>query len=229
MTRPGESVWALALMQEANDAAALFGQGLAAVGRMRSDYEDAVAVMALLALGAEKMLKLTIGLNRVEQSGTWPPKVEMIGLGHRIKEAERRARSALNTEPGTSVGWMGDLKSQVDADPVLPQVLEALHRFGDRGRFYFLDYLGEAPQPGPAPSILWQQMTTAIARRDGELLAAIAGGATAAQGRAQVNAIIGGSLRRWWELYVTAWRTGVIGEQAKQFAPEIKLRGLGGV
>jgi hypothetical protein len=64
--------WAMAMIQEANIAASLFSQGLTIVRAMRDDYNNAAPVMSLLALGAEKVLKLTIGLARLSAGPATP-------------------------------------------------------------------------------------------------------------------------------------------------------------
>jgi hypothetical protein len=212
-----------ALIQEANDAAALFSHGLAVTRAMLDDYTNAVSIMSLLALGAEKMLKLTVGLAALDQSGSWPTKAEMQAIGHRVLAADVKARATLRMHQGTAPGHLASLRAEVDADPVLPLILEALDHFGDAGRFYFLDYLGEKPQTRSAPQVLWQGMTDAVLAGDPQMRKAISSFATHKDGRIQLSAAIVGSLTRWWEMYVAAWRTGVIGESAKQIAPEAKL------
>ena len=106
---------------------------------------------------------------------------------------------------------------------MLPLILKALGRFGADGRFYFLDHLGERPQAQESPQALWREMTDTIIRSRPRLIQAISAAATYDQGRSDLNQAIVGSLSGWWELYVAAWRTGVIGERAKQFSSEIKL------
>jgi hypothetical protein len=160
MTTQASLQWPLALIRESNDAAALFSRGLDALRTMRHDYTDAVAVMSLLALGAEKMLKLTIGLAGRDQGTGWPSTDYMRWkIGHRVLYADQTARPLLDSHPGTAPGLLADLKRQVNADPVLPAALGALDRFGDAGRFYFLDVLASATQPQDAPQTLWTDMT----------------------------------------------------------------------
>ncbi|GAB3832548.1 hypothetical protein ACFPIJ_36350 [Dactylosporangium cerinum] len=224
MTTP-VSLWPLALIRESNDAAALFSRGLDALRAIRHDYTDAVAVMSLLALGAEKMLKLTIGLASRDQGAAWPSKDHMRrNIGHRVLKADQVARPLLDTHSGTAPGMLADLKQQVNHDPVVPQALRALDRFGDAGRFYFLDTLASANQLQDAPQTLWAEMTAAIAEGNSDLLADLASPDRYSHGRRQLNDTVTSALTRWWHLYATAWRTGAIGDEAKQYASELDLQ-----
>ncbi|MEV6350995.1 hypothetical protein [Actinoplanes sp. NPDC051851] len=202
----------------------MFSRGIDALRAMRHDYTDAVAVMSLLALGAEKMLKLTIGLSGRDQGTGWPSKDEMrLKIGHRVLKADRIARPTLDSNPGTAPGWLAGLKHQVNADPVLSTVLEALDRFGNAGRFYYLDLLASATQPQDAPQTLWTNMTTALTTGEPRLLADLASVDRYEAGRRQLNEMVAAALIGWWELYAAAWRTGAIGKEAQRYSPEIAL------
>jgi hypothetical protein len=224
MTTQADLQWPLALIRESNDAAALFSRGLDAVRTMRHDYTDAVAVMALLALGAEKMLKLTIGLAGRGEGAGWPSKDYMRWeIGHRILKADQIARPLLDTYPGSVPGLLTDLKRRVGADPVLPHALEALDNFGKDGRFHYLDMLASATLTEDSPQTLWISMTTAIAQNDSDMLTDLASVEHFGRGRQRLNNTVVAALSGWWDLYMTSWRTGAIGDEAKQYASGIAL------
>lgn len=210
-------------MREANNAASLFAHGLRVTRNMADDYADAVAAMSLLAIGAEKLLKLTIGIDHVGRTTRWPTGAEMKAIGHRIVPADKVACEIISRAGGTAPGHVAALLNEVEADPVLPNVLEALDRFGASGRFFFLDLLGDQPQQQLPPQMLWEQMTIEIAQSDPQLLAALSAVATYAQGRRELNAVIRTSLTRWWEAYQSAWKTGVVGKYGSRFARELDL------
>src|SRR4051812_4460266 len=110
MTTPIERASGLGLIRECNDAASLFSRGLGTIRAIGGHYEDAVVVMSLLALGAEKMLKVTIGLAKRDQAGTWPTKDYMRRkIGHRVATADHGARPLLDLHPGTAPGWLDGL------------------------------------------------------------------------------------------------------------------------
>ncbi|MFG1723225.1 hypothetical protein ACGFII_31860 [Micromonospora chalcea] len=162
MSSPG-SRWNINLDNEANDAAVLFSHGLAITENINRDYTAAVAAMSLLALGAEKLLKLTVGLAHLDRGDPWPRQGYMRrDLGHRVATADKTARDLLNLNRGTAPGDVQEKAAQVDGDKVLAVALAALERFGDTGRFYFLDSLGEQPQTERAPHFLWLDMVSEI-------------------------------------------------------------------
>jgi hypothetical protein len=223
MTTQNGMEWGLAMIRECNDAARLFSRGLYATRAIRFDYDDAVVVMSLLALGAEKMLKLTIGLAHRDRGDPWPSTDDMRRIGHRVRKADRIARPLLDRNAGTAPGVLDGMKSAVHNDRTVDQVLEALDRFGAAGRFHYLDLLAEDPQPGDSPQTLWTTMTTAIALGNPALLADINSKERVHEGRRQLNEEVATTLTRWWELYVAAWRTGAIGKEAQRYAGEVAL------
>ena len=223
MTTQKDTAWGLAMIRECSDAASLFSRGLHATRAIRFDYDDAVVVMSLLALGAEKMLKLTIGLAHRDRGERWPSTADMRRIGHRVREADRIARPLLDRYAGTAPGFLDGVKFAVGNDRTVDEVLEALDRFGAAGRFYYLDLLAEDPQPGESPRMLWTSMTTAMALSDPALLADINSTERAHEGRRRLNEEVATALARWWDLYVAGWRTGVIGKEAQRYAGGIAL------
>jgi hypothetical protein len=216
----------LSLIQECTDASSLFTRGLDMLTSIRDDDTGAVAVMSLLALGAEKMLKLTIGLEAVGQGRSWPSKPQMQAIGHQVLAADRAARPLLSRQPGTVPGHVAELAARVDADAVLPVLLEALDRFGAAGRFYHLDILAESQQPEQSPKHLWHNARVAVMKQDPGLAAAIGETTEFTASRRRWNMMMVASLQLWWELYYSAWRSGVIGDLARQYSGELKLRDI---
>ncbi|GGQ70220.1 hypothetical protein [Couchioplanes azureus] len=223
VVRPGSSHWNILLGNEANDAASLFTHGLRITRDIRADYNDAAAAMSLLALGAEKLLKLTIGLAHLNRGEPWPSRRRMVQIGHRVATADVEARAMLDLSRGTVPGHMQERATQVQNDRVLVAALEALERFADRGRFYFLDSLGENPQADTAPHFLWIGMVSAIINSDVDLSVKMNTADGWKQERPNVNGVIVTSLRDWWEFYRAAWTTGVNGALAKDLSSAIRL------
>jgi hypothetical protein len=220
---PGSKPWNLLLSQEADDAAALFTHGLRITQEIRHDYNDAASAMSLLALGAEKMLKLTIGLARLSRSQPWPGRNYMHRLGHKIVIADKRARRMLDLRCGTVPGHMQERAAKIDSDNVIALALPALERFADQGRFYFLDSLGEDPQTEAAPHSLWTSMVEDVMLANPQLRPMSGESASLDMSRSQVNLVIVASLRDWWEFYRVAWMTGVNGPLAKELSSAIRL------
>jgi hypothetical protein len=100
-------------------------------------------------------------------------------------------------------------------------VTAALTRYGDRGRFYDLDALGESPQTEESPVELWERLEGEVFRANPQSL-----DDWIAVGRAApLNASIEKSLRAWWELSWRAWTHGVIGARAESLGWQIRLEG----
>ncbi|MFI5895703.1 hypothetical protein ACIA5D_36970 [Actinoplanes sp. NPDC051513] len=220
---PGSPRWNILLGNEANDAAALFSHGLRVTRDIRTDYSDAAAAMSLLALGAEKLLKLTIGLAYLDRGESWPSLKRMMQIGHRIVPADVEARSMLDLTRGTAPGHLQEIFARIDGDAVLASILNTLDRFADKGRFYFLDSLGESPQEETAPHFMWMGMTSATIESDPELLSKMSTPQGWQQGRPRLNRVIVASLEDWWETYRAAWTTGANGTVAQSLSAAVHL------
>jgi hypothetical protein len=201
----------------------LFTHGLRITRNIRTDYNDAIPAMSLLALGAEKLLKLTIGLADLDRGQSWPTLERMKKIGHRVVPADTEARSLIDLSRGTAPGYLQALYAQIQSDQVLAATLEALDRFGDQGRFYFLDSLGEKPQPEAAPHFMWMGMTSAIMDADANLLARMSTPRGWQEARPELNRVIVASLERWWEFYQAIWATGANGAKAQELSASIFL------
>ena len=68
--------WA-ALSKELDASASLLAHGVRILQIDGYSVLDAPAVLACLATGAEKLLKLTIGMMSMDANGTWPDKKTM--------------------------------------------------------------------------------------------------------------------------------------------------------
>ncbi|MCU7730922.1 hypothetical protein ODJ79_45020 [Actinoplanes sp. KI2] len=223
MNTPGSLQWNLALIEEANEASALFAHGLRIIKATTYDYDDASPAMALLALGAEKLLKLTIGMARLDRGEPWPSKNHMQRIRHRVVVADAQARAQLDLTRGTVPYHIQARRAAIEADPVIAAELNALDRFGDQGRFYFLDSLGDDPQVQPSPRSIWAGMVSSILAADVDLSAQMNTQDGWKAGRQVINQAVYRSLFDWWEFYRAVWMTGVLGTQAKEFSSAIRL------
>jgi hypothetical protein len=220
MTRPQLA----ALSKELDAAASLLAHGVRILQSDGYSVLDAPAVLACLAIGAEKLLKLTIGMVAIEETGFWPNKKTMAErYRHAILALDRHARAAITRRIDNSgaPGYIRELLSSVQNDVVIGPVLEALDNYARQGRFYNLDMLADAPQVDPSPSELWHDgMETKILLADTSLLEEIADPKKYLAGRKKLNRKIVGSIEGWWELYYRAWLTGVVGSLAQMWAPQ---------
>jgi hypothetical protein len=128
MTRPQLA----ALSKELDAAASLLAHGVRILQSDGYSVLDAPAVLACLAIGAEKLLKLTIGMVAIEETGFWPNKKTMAErYRHAILALDRHARAAITRRIDNSgaPGYIRELLSSVQNDVVIGPVLEALDNY----------------------------------------------------------------------------------------------------
>lgn len=223
VVQPRSPQWNVLLGNEANDAAALFTHGLRITRDIRTDYSDAAAAMSLLALGAEKLLKLTIGLAHLDRGAQWPSLREMKRIGHEVAAADVRARTMLDLTRGTAPGHIQELSDRIVGDKVLALALQTVERFADKGRFHFLDSLGERPPSDAAPHVMWMAMVSGIMANDPELSAKMNTLGGWQEGRPIINQVIVASLTQWWDFYRAVWTTKAVGDLAAQLSSAVRL------
>ncbi|WP_395695287.1 hypothetical protein [Nocardioides sp.] len=208
------------LLFEVDEAVALGRSALRVLDSMRSTTESHAAVLALLSIAAEKTLKLTLGLHATASLGTWPSVNKMRGYRHNIVRLDQEVTELYRTnlERSRVPGTLAVLIEETQGDPVLQGMLEVLSNWGGEGRFIHLDELAGRPQGVESAQLLWDETEQIILQSSPELLRELITARGDVNPRAGVNAIMSGSVRRWWELHVRAWMTGTIGEPAKQLS-----------
>lgn len=212
----------IALSDEVDAAASLLRHGLRVLESYTFAARDADAVFVCLAGGAEKLLKLSAGLHALEASGSWPSKATMMGIGHDIVKLYSHVRGLIVHDAptrSTAPGFITELLEKVDNDPHVGQVLEVLGTYATRGRFYNLDHLADAPQPGDSPKQLWEALHQGLLKLHPHLLMQLASVEQSDAARTEINTVIVQSITDWRELISRAWRTGVFGNLGKQWAP----------
>ncbi len=211
--------WAFALEAETEEAGRLLLHGTALLRDYRFFSTDAAPLLAVLSTGAEKMLKLTFGLNARDETGSWPEVRVMKGpYSHRILDLDTECRAIFSRRLTTP--YLRGLLSGVEHDRKLSLVLAVLDRYAKTGRFFNLDLLADAPQPRPSPEHLWQEVESEAEASDADtqrLLADLSGDSFD-EGRRRINRALADSLDAWRELYFRAWINGVIGAEAKRYA-----------
>lgn len=117
-------------------------------------------ILTMLSIGVEKLFKLTLGLVALDRDGKWPTKAEMQGWGHQLVSMHQNIVDELRVRTANSSQYVRGLLAEVDADPVVVPVIDALDMYGRMGRFYYLDQLGDDPQP-VRPDAAWQTVEQA--------------------------------------------------------------------
>lgn len=211
----------IALGDEVDAAASLLRHGLSLLASYTFASRDVDAVFVCLAGGAEKLLKLSTGLHALDTSGELA--VEGHDDGHRPRHRQAARPRATSHRPGCAHRQHRSrlhrrATRQGDNDPHIGKVLETLGSYAIKGRFYNLDHLADAPQPDDSPKQLWEALHQGLLRLHPNLLMQLA---SVAQSQAARAELIISSITGWRELITRAWRTGVFGSLAKQWAPQL--------
>jgi len=214
-----------ALMEEIDAARSLLQHGITILESYTYAGRDADAVFVCLAGGAEKLLKLSAGVASLDTTGTWPSKSVMINWGHDITQLNRHVRSLIIQYAfrSSAPGYIAELLAAVDKDPYIGALLDTLGAYAKQGRFYNLDHLADATQPGDPPGELWERLHRKLTEQNPELLTGLTMPDGWNQARTRLNQHIVMSIRSWRELIVRSWCTGVLGGVAKQWGPQLTL------
>lgn len=119
-------------------------------------------ILTMLSIGVEKLYKLTLGVAVLDSTHKWPTKADMVAYGHGVEAMHAAVMAELTTRTASSTPYVRGLLAGVQADPVIPPLIAALDRYGRKGRFFYLDLLGEDPQPWESPEGYWQEIENAV-------------------------------------------------------------------
>lgn len=217
----------LALDAECRNAVSLAKSGLKLLGEMKYSTIGLPAVFSCLALGSEKLLKLTYGVSQQAQGCGWPRISEMKRYGHNVWELDTKGRSLvlqsahLATHQPVVDGWI----KSVDSNPWIDQFLKILSNYGAGGRFHYLDRLAEqGTDRGSEPSEQWRALEVAVLR-EADLSQDID------ELTQKMRERVDEAFRDWWTMYTRAWVHGVFGVGAINhgYTLEINSRTLPGL
>jgi hypothetical protein len=150
----------LALIEEMTSTRNLLAYGVRVVrtGAFVSTTRD--PILTMLSIGVEKLYKLTLGLIALDVDQRWPSAKVMKANGHKLGDMHQKVIEELRERTRSKSQYVRGLFAEVESDPVVIPVIEALDMYGRRGRFYYLDQLGESPQ-AVSPDDAWQKIELA--------------------------------------------------------------------
>ena len=217
----------LPLLYEIESAASLLAGGVTLLWRASAGPHEPSAILATLATGSEKLLKLSIGLLAVTETGGWPGLGDMQRRGHGIlamhvetlNDLRRRLRDPMTS--GTAALALTTLRQEVIDNPVLTLTLRCLSAYATEGRFHNLDRLAGADGIGSSPKQRWEELESVILTENDELRHTLGTRAFDTVGRPGLNRVIGTSVVRWWRLHLHSWNTGVLGPTAQQWSSHL--------
>lgn len=219
----------MALIEEMDSARNLLNYGERVIRTAAFIETTRDPILTMLSIGAEKLLKLALGLSILDESGAWPSQATMkneFRHGTKLMDAALRERLRVGIVGREYESYIAGLLGAVESDLIWPAILDALDTYGRSGRFYNLDMLGEQPQSWDSPIGYWDSIESAALASDAELNAryhaALASGDQPEfdEFLSALNAKIADSLHRWWEMIAVLGRHGVLGETGKVFGFE---------
>ena len=213
-----------ALVREIDAVSTLLRHGFAIMPNYRFASRDAEALFVCWAGGAEKLLKLTVGLVAYDEGEAWPNLATMKGAGHKITELDDAARKLINLRASQSTvpGHIEALLERTDGHSGVVQILSTLERYAVKGRFFNLDLLAGQMQAGERPLDLWEELHQMILEANPDMMEDLAGESWE-DARQELNKIIAWSMALWCELLRSAWATGVCGALARMQSPSLDL------
>lgn len=226
---------AFALIFETTSTRNLLGYGLWALRNARFWETTRDPILTMLSIGVEKLLKMSLGLTHVAEQAEWPPLAKfrdtwrhnIVSMHDDLMQTIRR-----RLPEATHPAYVESQLVEVEADPVLPVLMAALSRYGQSGRFYYLDELALSPQTGEDPSHMWSEAENVALRLDPVMKAKF----EAASGSApdvfdafihELEARMAESIERWWDVIALAGKHGILGERGKAWGFDVEKSMVG--
>jgi len=217
------------LIQESDSAKHLLAYGIRALRTAAFIETTRDPIMTMLSIGIEKMLKLGLGLLHVEDQGVWlSARVLKSDLRHDLIKMECLLREAIRNHRAraTHVAFVDQALAEVDADPVWPSLVAALNRYGQEGRFYYLDALAENPQREESPQVFWDAAERVVLDNDeaiSDLFQRMLSDFSLSDEFARsLNGRMADSLQRFWDLVTMSAVQGVLGTRGKAWGLDLK-------
>lgn len=212
----------LNLIQESDSAKHLLAYGIRALRTAAFIETTRDPIMTMLSIGVEKMLKLGLGMNHIAGTGVWLPLTVLKNdYRHNLIKMDALLRDAIrnNITRATHRYWVDEALAAVEGDPVWSPLVAALNRYGQEGRFYYLDALAENPQRDESPQTFWDAAERVALENDPELNdlfdRMLADYSLSDEFYRKLNERMAGSLQRYWDLVAMAGVQGVLGDRGK--------------
>jgi len=220
------------LIQESDSAKHLLAYGVRTLRTAAFIETTRDPIMTMLSIGVEKMLKLGLGLLHVEDNRVWlPARVLKNDYRHDLIKMEALLREAIrdNRDRATHPYYVDQALAAVDADPVWPSLVSALNRYGQEGRFYYLDALAENPQREESPQTFWDAAERVALENEPELndlfQRMISDFSLSDEFSKSLNDRTADSLQRFSDLVTMAAVQGVLGDRGKAWGHDFKTVG----
>lgn len=220
------------LEQESDSAKHLLAYGVRTLRTAAFIETTRDPIMTMLSIGAEKLLKVALGLLHVEDHRQWLPlQVLKNEYRHDLVKMEELLRETIRVraDRATHRFYVDQALITIDGDAVWRPLVAALNRYGQEGRFYYLDALADNPQREESPQSFWDAAERAALESDADLnmlfTRMMSDYSLSDEFYQRLNARVADSLERWWDLVAMAAVQGVLGERGKARGHGIKAIG----
>lgn len=222
-----------ALISEMTSTRNLLAYGIRAVrtGAFVETARD--PILTMLSIGVEKLYKLTLGLISLDRDGAWPAQEQMRTRGHNLDSMHAAVIHELRARTADKTDYVRNLLAAVEEDPIVPPLIAMLGRYGQSGRFYYLDLLGDAPQQWDSPTEYWQLVEDVVVREP-DVAAAFEAASNAVSNNdlwdhlhRTIHERIALALERLWEMIAICGRNHALGQTGSTFGVEIHPNAVG--
>lgn len=189
-------------------------------------------ILTMLSIGVEKLYKLTLGLIALDERRTWLTRDEMKAHGHNLVAMHQAVMESLRIRTASKSQYVRKLVVDVDADLAIEPVINALDLYGQMGRFYYLDQLGDHLQL-VSPDDAWQKIERAaiadpqVASLYKQAMDHIGDNAAWDRFVRALNERIAVAVERLWIMIAVCGRNHVLGETGGVFGFEVHPDAVG--
>ena len=222
----------LNFIQESDSAKHLLAYGVRALRTAAFIETTRDPIMTMLSIGVEKTLKLGLGMDHLASNRVWLPlNVLKNDYRHNLIRMEGLLRDAIRENIGRATHryYVDQALAAVESDPVWPPLVAALNRYGQEGRFYYLDALAENPQREESPQVFWDAAERVALDNEPELnnlfQRMMADYSLSDEFYRRLNERMADSLRRFWDLVAMSGVQGVFGQRGKGWGHDFKAIG----
>ena len=168
LTNAGE----VALLYEAGAVRNLLEHGVDLIRSATSWDASRDPILAVVAIGVERMCKLTLGALDLEATGSWTNKKQMQRTGHGIGPVHEKITDEPGRRAETSTQHVRDVLAAARDDSVARALIEGVDVYARQGRYYYLDILGGEELDWSSPQMLWIEVCS-TAEKSPEVMSAM--------------------------------------------------------
>lgn len=215
-----------ALLEEAGAVRNLLRDSVEAIRTLRFVSLHGDGVFMLGSIGVEKAMKVMLGCNEIEASGSWPSKATLrYDWGHDIQKMSQLLNTAIERGQArsTHTGYAETLADRISGSTTLPLLFATFARYGKSGRFHHLGILAtNEPGSDESPSEYWEQVEFHVRSTEPELAEVPYGDNQALdEYEVRLRDRIADELEAWWYCVHRLGVQGCFGDLGRKIGWEI--------